>query len=143
MKISKLIQIIGLILLIGFSSISIAGDYGSGTLGAAPTAADKFYMICPAGTAKMVFQVIRHGAVRVQISQFSPSISPATVAVSNGVQSKQIMIPAKAGAHFFTVNKAPAVSGAVTYRPRIDCIDASGFGLGPIQTYPQVYIQNQ
>lgn len=126
----------------GFSGVAAAHDYG-GTLGTASTAADKFYITCAAGTAKITYQVRRNsGTPKVRAAAYSP-VGAATTATVTGTFSPLVTLTTGSGAKFFKIDKNPAATGADSYTLRMHCWDKNGVHNPNAQPNTVTYIQNQ
>jgi hypothetical protein len=135
----------GLVLAAGFSSVASAHDYTSG-LGTITTATDRAYIVCPAGTAKMFYQVRRNsGAAQINACGLNSSAAcPAAnsvITASTGVFIAGKYVATGAGAFFFTIKKNSASSVGNSYTLRAHCTSASGAHL--TQADALTYFQNQ
>lgn len=131
-----------MLLAVGFSSAAFAHDY-TGTLGAATTATDKFYISCAAGTAKFTYQIRRNaGTPNVRAQSTSPA-GAATTSSGTGTFSPLITVNTGSGAKFFQVNKNPAATGTDSYTLRMHCWDTAGNHNPDDQPTAVTYTQNQ
>lgn len=148
MKRLKIIMAGSLLAAAGFSGVVSAHDY-LGTLGAAATATDKYYLVCAAGTAKLTYQVQRTfgtGNLSIEGAKAGATVTPPPVAsISSGTAFSPVktMTGGGAGAYFFTVKKSPASGAARGWRARIHCYDANGQHNPDDQPTTVTYTQNQ
>lgn len=134
--------IVGLLGVIGFSSMASAHDY-NGVFGTTATATDKFYITCAAGTAKFTYQVRRNaGAVNIKAQATSP-VGTATTSSGTGVFSPLITVNTGGGAKFFQVNKNTSSTATAGYTLRMHCWDTAGNHNPDDQPTTVTYTQNQ
>jgi hypothetical protein len=144
MKKIKALLVTSLLAVAGFSGVASAHDY-TGSLGSAATATDRWYFVCSAGTASLTYQIQRTAGtaahVKVKFDTTGIISGPTTGAAAVTAFSPLKTAATGASAKFFTINKTAA--GAVSYRVRAHCLDASGTHNPDDQTAVQTYVQNQ
>lgn len=144
MKKSKIM--FGLLLALGFSGVASAHDYG-GILGTSTTATDKFYIICPTGSATMKYQVRRNsGTAQLKLCGLkSTAACPSTnntITTATGVFSPLKSIGTGSGAYFFTLSKNTASAAANSWTVRAHCYNANNTHIDG-QSLTVTYTQNQ
>ncbi len=144
MKKIKALLIASLLAAAGFSSVASAHDY-TGSLGSAAGATDRWYFVCSGGTASLTYQIQRTAGtaahVRVKFDTTGIISGPTTGTAAVTAFSPLKTAATGASVKILTINKTAA--GAVSYRVRAHCIDASGQHNPDDQTDVQTYIQNQ
>ncbi|MEQ1557590.1 MAG: hypothetical protein ABL933_01450 [Methyloglobulus sp.] len=150
MNVLRLTTLVGLLAMMGFSSVASAHTYG-GTLkapkAAMPGPTDKFYIVCAPGTASLEYYISRTapaaGTLKLQIKETNHAASVTTNG-TKGTLSPVITFPATAGAHSFSVSKSPVTAaGTAYYTAYITCYDAYGVHQDSDQSQSVTYTQNQ